>query len=80
MREGWQLQRLTHGAPGIRQGGDLRKAGLIEVIQLGFFVVFPFPELLQQVLGVAKVGFITPLFQGAASPLEAIPQLFLKPA
>lgn len=80
MREGRQLQRLTNGAPGIKQGGDLRKAGLIEVIQFGFFAVLPFPELLQQALGVAKVGFVTPLFQGTASPLEAIPQLFLKHA
>ncbi len=46
---------------------------------LGFFALFPLPELLKQALSVTKGGFITLLFQRSMSSLEAVPQFFLSP-
>ena len=80
MGESWQLQRPPCGTPAIRHRGCLRKARLIEIVQLDLFAIFPLLQLLQQALSVAKIGFVPSFFQGSTSSFETIPQLFLKPA
>lgn len=67
-------------APGIRHGRILRKAGLVEVIQFGVSTRLPLPKLRQQALCGTEVALVAPLLQRPPGTLEAIPQIFLKPA